>query len=262
MALSYADHFRSGLAAMMESSNTLVMLPLEATRAFTPVESWLADALPEMAPIDVTGEDAAATLLHAAGLHFRHATRPWFLASGGQPGAAAAFGERYVAALAERRGSKVASVRRPLLPTMDSASPMPHLVSPTRPARHCDRSRELFAEYDHHTLVAFSLLNELRDVALTYDAADPAARRRVAAEAEAALSRAGGALRPGVSPRLALLSCLALDGQWDEAFAILRDLPQPGNAYLRREVTDAAAMLAPPPRRTGDRLGANPLPLS
>ena len=47
---------------MMESSNTLVMLPLEATRAYTPVESWLADALPEMAPVDVTGEDAAATL--------------------------------------------------------------------------------------------------------------------------------------------------------------------------------------------------------
>jgi DNA-binding CsgD family transcriptional regulator len=244
VALSYADHFRSGLAAMMESSNTLVMLPLEATRAYTPVESWLADALPEMAPVDVTGEDAAATLLHAAGLHYRHATRPWFLASGGQPGAAAAFGERYVAALVRAPGVKGGIRSSSAFAYYGLGIAYAALGQPDKARQAFDHSRELFAEYDHHTLVAFSFLNELRDVALTYDAADPAVRRRVAAEAEAALSRAGGALRPGVSPRLALLSCLALDGQWDEAFAILRDLPQPGNAYLRREVTDAAAMLA------------------
>ena len=40
------------------------------------------------------------------------------------------------------------------------------------------------------------------------------------------------------------LGCLVLDGQWDEALAILAHLPLPGNAYLRREVTDALAVLA------------------
>ena len=98
-------------------------------------------------------------------------------------------------------------------------------------------------------MVAFTLLDELRDVALTYDAADPAARRRLAAEAEAALGRTGGALRPGVSPRLAWLGCLVLDGRWEEADRILRDLPAPGNAYLRREITAARAVLA---RHRGD----------
>ena len=108
---------------------------------------------------------------------------------------------------------------------------------------------QIFAELDHHAMVAFTLLDELRDVALTYDAADPAARRRLAAEAEAALDRTGGALRPGVSPRLAWLGCLVLDGRWQEADRILRDLPAPGNAYLRREITAAHAVLA---RHRGD----------
>jgi DNA-binding CsgD family transcriptional regulator len=81
-------------------------------------------------------------------------------------------------------------------------------------------------------------------VALTYGAAEPAARRRLAAEAEAALGRAGGALRPGVSPRLAWLNCLAFDGRWDEALRILDGLPPPGNAHLRREMTDTRAVLA------------------
>ena len=80
------------------------------------------------------------------------------------------------------------------------------------------RARELFAEYRPPRLDrVFTLLGEMRDVALTYGAAEPATRRRLAAEAEAALGRAGGALRPGVSPRLAWLGCLALDGRWEEA---------------------------------------------
>jgi DNA-binding CsgD family transcriptional regulator len=81
-------------------------------------------------------------------------------------------------------------------------------------------------------------------MALTYGAADPSTRRRLAAEAEAALGRTGGALRPGVSPRLAWLGSLVLDGRWQEADLILRDLPAPGNAYLRREITAAHAFLA------------------
>ena len=92
--------------------------------------------------------------------------------------------------------------------------------------------------------MVFTLLGEMRDVALTYGAAEPASRRRLAAEAEATLGRAGGALRPGVSPRLAWLGCLALDGRWDEALRILDDLPPPGNAHLRREMTGTRAVLA------------------
>jgi DNA-binding CsgD family transcriptional regulator len=243
VALSYADQFRAGLEAVTESSDALLELPLAATRTVTPVEPWLADALPEMAPIDMTGEDEAATLLHAGGFHFRHATRPWFLASSGQLGPAVTLGERYVAVLAGAPGVKGGIRSSAAFAYYGLGIANAALGQPDEARRAYARSRQLFAEYDHHTLVAFSFLNELRDVALTYDAADPSARRRVAAEAEAALSRAGGALRPGVSPRLAFLSCLVLDGRWDEALAILQQLPDPSNAYLRREVTGALALL-------------------
>jgi DNA-binding CsgD family transcriptional regulator len=88
------------------------------------------------------------------------------------------------------------------------------------------------------------LLHELHDVALTFGVADPATRRRLAAEAAAALGRAGGAFRPGVSPRLAWLSCFVLDGCWAEVDQILRDLTEPGISFLRRELTGTRATLA------------------
>jgi len=49
---------------------------------------------------------------------------------------------------------------------------------------------------------------------------------------------------------LAWLRCLVLDGHWEEADAILQNLPEAGNSYLRREVTWARALLA---CRRGDR---------
>jgi DNA-binding CsgD family transcriptional regulator len=123
------------------------------------------------------------------------------------------------------------------------------LAQPNKASDAFCRARETFEDVDHHCLVAFTLLAASRDVALTYDAANPRLRRHMAAEAEAGLGRAGGALHPEVSPRLARLGCLVLDGQWDEALGILGDLPLPGNAYLRREVTGTLAVLA---RHRGD----------
>jgi DNA-binding CsgD family transcriptional regulator len=241
--LCYSDRFRSGLETIVLAIDVLEAMSLDVTRSFTPTETWLADALPEKAPIDVTGEGEAAALLHAAGIHFRRCTHSWFLASTGQPGAAVAIGERYVAALAEAPGAR-GGIRSTAAFSFHGLGIAQAALGRSHESRQAwARARLLFAEYDHHSLVAFTLLNELQDVALTYGAADPSSRRQVATEAEAALSRAGGALRPGVSPRLALLSCLVLDGRWDEALAILHDLPEPGNAYLRREVTGALGVL-------------------
>jgi DNA-binding CsgD family transcriptional regulator len=123
------------------------------------------------------------------------------------------------------------------------------LGRPADASREWEQSRELFREVSHFPLIAFIQLYELRDVALTYRASEPGYRRQLAAGAEAALGKAGGALRPGVTPQLAWLNCLIADGRWDEADQILRDLPEPGNCYLRRELTDAAATLS---RHRGD----------
>ena len=99
------------------------------------------------------------------------------------------------------------------------------------------RARRHYQPLDHHAVIAFSLLTELRDVIIPFQADDQEARHRGAAEAEAALGRAGGALVPGLSPRLAWLACLVLEGGWDEAATIVSELPPPGPGFLRREVT-------------------------
>ena len=244
IALAYSDRFRAGLAAITAASDALVAMPPEATREVTPIAAWLADALPETAPSDVTGEATAAALLHTAGLHYRRSILPWMQASAGQPEAAIRLGERYVTVLAGAPGAS-GGIRSSVAFTYHGLGIAYAALGQPEAARQAfTHARVLFNEFDHHILVAFTLLGELHDVVLVYSAADPGRRRQVAAEAEAALSRAGGALRPGVSPRLARLSGLILDGRWNDALRLLRDLPVPGNAYLRREITSAEAVLA------------------
>ena len=93
-------------------------------------------------------------------------------------------------------------------------------------------------------LVAFTLLNENRDIGLGFGADRPEYRRRLALEASEALAKAGGALRPGVSPRLASLGCFLLDGRWREVDEILAEMPPTGNVFLQIEVTAAITFLA------------------
>ena len=204
------------------------------------IQSWFADALPAKASIDTTEDELDCGAVREAGQRFRRSAWLWFCASSGQPGTSIEDDEQFVAS-ADVPGAWeriLAAVAFTYLGLGIAHAARGH---PDKARRMWTRARELFAEFDHHALNAFTLLNELRDVALTYGAADPATRRRLAADAEAALGRAGGALSPGVSPSLARLNCLVVDGHWDEADRILEDLPLPGNNYLRREVTDARA---------------------
>jgi hypothetical protein len=152
-------------------------------------------------------------------------------------------GERYIAVLGEATGTSGGIRTSTAFTYHGLAIAYAALGRADEAQRAWTQSRELFRAVDHHALTAFTALNELRDLALTYGASNPTARRLLAAEAEAALRQAGGALRPGVSPRLAWLGCLVLDGRWDDALRILKDLPPPGNAYLRREVTAARSVL-------------------
>lgn len=242
--LCYADRFRTGLTEMRTGVAALAALPLEATQVFTTSSAWLADALPATTAVDATGDDLAAALLHAAGLHYRSGVLPWFLASAGQPLTAFAAAEQFIAVLADVPGTRVGIRSTAGFSYHGLGIACAALGRFDEAHEAFAQTRKILAELDHHAVIAFSLLNELRDVALTHDAAKPAVRRRLAAEAEAALGRAGGALRPGLSPRLAWLGCLVLDGRWAEADQILRDLPNPGNTYLRREVTSTIAVIA------------------
>jgi DNA-binding CsgD family transcriptional regulator len=240
----YADHFASGLVEMAAGIAALEAMPLAATRAFPLTEPWLADALPSMTAGDSTSDDAAAAELHLAGLHYRRGAYPYFLATAGQLEEAQVIGTRILDVLATAPGSRkgigtVAGFCNVGLGTVAASR-----GDPARATQAFSLARERFRDIDHHTLEAFTWLLELRDVVLPFATDVPATRRHVAGEAEAALARAGGALRPGLSPKVAWLSCLVLDGRWDEALQILCDLPTPGNAFLRREVTSATVLLA------------------
>jgi DNA-binding CsgD family transcriptional regulator len=239
----YSDQLRIGLGEMVAGIEAFEAMPFEATREYHLTEAWLADVLPATASIDVTGDNAAAALLHAAGLHYRRGLQPWYLAFAGQVRQAVAIGERFLSVLGdvpgERRGIAAAAFS-----SIGLGIAYAGLGRPEQSHRGFARAREILRDFDHHGAISWTALNELRDVALTYGAADPAVRRELAAEGEAALGRAGGALPAGVPPKLAWLGCLVLDGRWAEARRILDGLPLPGNAYLRREVTDTRAVLA------------------
>jgi DNA-binding CsgD family transcriptional regulator len=241
--LCYSDRFRAGCADIERGLGALEATPFEAAQMSAAIQAWFDIFLPTTSSIDAVEDERAIQRILAAGLHFRQSTYRWHPAAAGYLGSAVDADEQFVALIDEpgARGRMPAGAAFTYhgLGVVHAAMGRPDAAH-----RAWTRARELFAEYDHHALMAFTLLGEMRDVALTYGAAEPATRRRLAAEAEATLGRAGGALRPGVSPQLAWLGCLALDGRWDEALRILYDLPPPGNAHLRREMTNTRAVLA------------------
>ena len=246
LLLCYADRFRSGLAEMIAGIEALEAISPVPVRALTAIQVWLTDALPAATSIADAEDACGATTPRDAGdfVVWRGVALGRFLANAGRLREAVDGAERSVAVL-----TGVPDARDEIRPAIAFAAHGLGIAQAGlgRPEEACAafvQARTIFAELDHHALVAFTLLDELRDVAMTYDAANPAARRRLAGEAEAALDRTGSALRPGVSPRLAWLGCLLLDGRWLEAEQILRDLPAPGNTYFRREITAAHAVLA------------------
>lgn len=244
--LMYSDRFRAAVVEMSEAIRHFDAIDVAASEPSgtpAPIQSWFADALPATDLAGTIAGDLDVERLREGGQRFRRSVLLWYSVSGGQRVTALETDEQF-AALADVPGTP-GNMRAAVAFTCHGLGiAYAALGQPDKAHRMWTWAGDLFAAFDHHALNAFALLNELRDVALTYDAALPARRRQLAAEAEAALARAGGALPPGVSPQLAQLNCLTLDGNWDDAVRILSGLPMPGNAYLRREVTDARAALA------------------
>ncbi|CAA9531128.1 MAG: hypothetical protein AVDCRST_MAG73-962 [uncultured Thermomicrobiales bacterium] len=238
--LCYSGRFGAGLAADAEGIDALTALIEDETTAATPIRTWF----PGVHWAGMSAGESDEVQLPIDVIRFVNCFHAWYLASAGRLDEAAELGERFADLLSTivdaGRGSRASLAFAHHGLGIAYAA----LGRPDQARAVWSLSRESFRGNDHHVLVAFTALNEGRDVAVTYGAADPDARRRLAAEAEAALGRAGGALRPGVSPRLAWLDCLVLDGRWDEADRILRDHPPPGNAFFRREITAAIATLA------------------
>jgi DNA-binding NarL/FixJ family response regulator len=249
--LLYSDRFRSGVAAMATAKGRLDALELMqyGAQAPSPIQAWFEEALPGTVSLASTDNNLDGEQSYFVGQQFRRGALIWQLASCGHYREVTEDDRQFVTRwdLPGAKGGVPAAIAFTYLALAiaDAA-----LGQPEKACTEWTRACELLLKFGHHAVIAFAFLNQLRDVSLTYDASDPLSRRWVAKEAEAALGRAGGALRPDVSPRVAWLSSLVLDGQWDEVDRILRASPSPGNAYLRREVTDAAALLA---RLRGER---------
>jgi tetratricopeptide (TPR) repeat protein len=214
--LCYADTFRSGVTELIAGIDALEAIFSAPTQMSAAIETWYADALATMTGID--GEDERAAAHPDAGsVAWRGASIGRFLAASGRLREAVESCGRAATALDTQPGPRRGVRAAIAFACHGLGIAQAGLGRPEEARPALARARAVFAELEHHALVAFTLLDQLRDVALTYDAADPAARRRLAAEAEAALGRTGGALRPGVSPRLAWLGCFVLDGRWPDA---------------------------------------------
>ena len=261
MLLCYADKFRSGVAEIMAGIEALEAMPSAPTQMPAAIEAWYADALPVATSVDAEDQHAVAPRGTAdyAGL----ARRPprsvpclsWTSARGGRTCG------RCVTVLAAVPGTRIGVRAAIAFASHGLGIAQAGLGRPEEARQALTRARAIFVELDHHALVAFTLLDQLRDVALTYDAAIPPPgagsrprRRRRWAGLVAHFDRASRPAWPGWLPH----------PRWPLAGGgpDLAGLPAPGNACLRREITAARAVLA---RYRGDpeaRLGGDPRPAS
>ncbi|MEZ4505663.1 MAG: AAA family ATPase [Thermomicrobiales bacterium] len=242
--LCYSDHFRAGIEHLSTGLQTLLDLSIDANQVTKMVTMWLTNTISEMPAFDRAAVVSVERTLHAAGFHTLSGADLWYFTSTGQAQVAIERQRQFLAMLSGLPSipSFTDAMRAFLLNGQAAAHAA--LGEADIASQHGHEAVRLFGSVGHHMLVAFTLLGLLRDVELTCRARNPSLRRQRAEEAAAALARAGGALRPGVSPRLAFLGCFVVDGRWKDADEILRDLPDPGNVYLRREVTTTNAFLA------------------
>jgi DNA-binding CsgD family transcriptional regulator len=244
LLLCYSDHLRYGLLAQEESIAAIQAMPPAITGAVGDVRSLFVMTVAAGTMSSTRDEELAARRLQAAGLHWLSYSLVWFGALAGPPREAAAAGERFLATVTSSPSASDIIRWTTAFANNGLGIAYAALGRPAEAARAWAQSQEAFLTIGHHILVAFSLCHELWDRIYPFSANDPDLRRRHAAQAEAALGRARGALAPGLSPRLAWLSCFVLDGRWDEASGILRDLPAPGNNLLRREISLPQATIA------------------
>lgn len=240
----YADDFRLGLEEMTAGVAALEALPVGESLPRDTTAAWLADALPAREQAHAPDFDPAATHLGSLGVHHRRGTLPWFLAAGGRLAEAEVIGESFVARVADAPppAELVLSAVGHAHQGLGIVHATLGRVDEARAA--FGRAREAYGALDHHAVIAFTLLCELRDVMFPYRTTEIAERRRLAAEAEAALRRAGGAFSAGVSPRRAWMGGLFLEGGWAEIREIVGDGAAHGNYYLRRELTGVLGPLA------------------
>jgi DNA-binding CsgD family transcriptional regulator/tetratricopeptide (TPR) repeat protein len=236
----FADEFGIGLVEVEAGIVELEHLPPDQALPSWSKASWMADALPPRELANMPDVDPAAEVLIAAGMHHRRGGLPWFLAAAGYVERAQAIAERFVA-VADKIPSGILVISA--VGHAYYGLGLAHVARgrPEEATAAFARAREIYQRIDHHAVIGFTLLTELQDVVLPYYAERVEERQRMAAAAEAALNRAGGAFPTDRYALRARLMLKYLDGRWDEAVAIAEATPEPANYVLRRAVTHALA---------------------
>ena len=238
----YADEWMSGLRTMEEGIRRVEEMPVEPVEESYSTVTWFADALPTIALPTQDGIDPAAVCLAGIGVNHRRGGLPWFLAHAGHLERAMAEAETFLAHV-DQCGSGPLVLSAAGHATFGMGITYAAKGEPGLAREKYAAARELYYPLDHHAVIAFTLLNELQDVVLRYDADDLPRRQRVADEARAALERAGGALPLDISMGRADLPLMWLEGRWDDARNLVAESTSHGNSMLRRPVTNAITMI-------------------
>jgi DNA-binding CsgD family transcriptional regulator len=240
----YADDFRLGLDDLAAGMTALESLPTDEAFPSGATSAWFADSLPAKEIAHSPDFDSGAIQLSALGVNHRRGTLPWFYAAGGRLAEAQTIAENFLTQVARvpQAGELVLSAAGHAYHGLAIAQTL--LGNPDRARSAFAKARKLYAQLDHHAVIAFTLLSELEDIVLPYFPTNLTERRRLAVQAEEALERAGGALPADLSPRRAWLGVLFLEGRWAEASAIAADTATHGNYYLRRQVQCVLAQMA------------------
>ena len=232
----FSGDFGSGITNMIDGIEKMeTRLDVTMIAQDTRID-WMADSLPSIHTQALLASDGGLDVLRASGLHHRRGGIPWFLAHGGRFREAEAEAQRFLAATAQSSmlGNWVISAKGHC--HLGAALARAHFGDPAGARAHFEAGRELYAALDHHAVMAFSMLSELRESVIPYATRDVAYRRRLGVDASEALSRAAGSFPEGLSSQRALLAVYFLDGRWHEARAIAEDVANHGTAMLRREV--------------------------
>lgn len=233
----YADDFAAGLARMESAVVEMEAMPEQEARPSWRRSAALADALPAREADDAPDADEAARSLIEAGVHHRRGGLAWYFAAAGRLARSEATGQMFVA-LADGKPGTILVTAATGHAWFGLGLARAALGRPDEARYAFARARSIYHRIDHHAVIGFSLLSELRDVDLTYFPTDISERRLKASEAEAALERASGAFLSTRCARRARLGLLYLEGKWDEAEAIASEVEADGNYVLRREATN------------------------
>ena len=239
----FAGSWHGAIEIMEDGIRRLETMTADDIQEENSAVAWLADALPSISEPTAAGVDRRANRLADAGISHRRGSLPWFLAHTGRFDDAVQEAESFLAHVET-------GVSGPLVQsaaghaTFGLAIARAGTGDPAGAREAFVDARRIYGEIDHHAVIAFTCLIELQDVALRYRTTDLEGCERLAGEAEESLQRAGGALPVGLSPAIARIPLMWVEGRWDEAKRLAAETGNTGTYALSRTVAMPIALIS------------------